>query len=105
MTRMFALQSGASPHVRVAVRRLLQLMALTLSLFIAQQPTSLPVPPPDGDHAEPGSHGHSGPAATRHRVSNRTAQAPLLKRLPAVPTFGVDVRLSRGLTLARSEVR
>ena len=82
-----------------------QWVALVLALFVAQQPATLPAPPPDVDHVEAVAHGQDGPTATRHRVSSRAAQSPLVKRLPALPAILLGARFTRGLPLARTEAR
>ena len=93
------------PRWRAALRLLFQSVALVLTIFLAQQPAALPVPPPDVDHVEPFSHGGSGQTATRHRASSRAAQSPVVKRLSALPTFVLGALFSRSQTLARTEAR
>lgn len=91
------------PRWRAAFRLLFQRMALVLAVFVAQQPATLPVPPPDVDHVGPAAHGPAGATATRHRASSRSAQSPLLKRLPSLPSFVLSAHLAHGQMLARTE--
>src|SRR5262245_40088819 len=102
MTTMPAPRPRKRPRWRAAFRLVLQCVALVLAVFIAQQPATLPVPPPDVDYVEPVAHGHST-NATRHRVSSRSAQAPLLKRLPALPSYLLGVQIARGQVLATAD--
>lgn len=105
MTTMHAPRARMRPRWRALFRLVFQCVALVLAVFVAQQPAALPVPPPDVDHVEPVAHGHASTNATRHRVSSRSAQSPLLKRLPSLPSFLLGEHIARGQLLARTDAR